>query len=472
MDIRIGISTTSMGHGHILKAIPIKRALDEIGSFLRKRGINIYSKILNEKNMLSPAAISVRDFIEMAYNAISTVPRLRIWLDKVTKSMDDRTIFIIERIVARANRAAGGNTVRFDEFYPIDAMISTHPSDRAVMLPKNTLIVRLDPDIFAHSFHFIPTKWMDEWYAVMDGRLRLSIVQGHERALNPKYLPKNTDRIVSVGAMVHPANLRNLRKAMKLLKNKKMPVMFQIGGAGAQQDIYLEIMKHLDYNSIEPTFVASTHEEFFDKLLDQALALSLITGKEHYLAKNRFMQELDYKGGIIRFSSGLKIQYCPKRYKSVEIIDTIKTDNVLNVAKPGDVTNASIPYLLLYHIGTQEIANGNWATIKGFAEWLIPVDKYERMRKEMLPNALDIIYGRKAARRVNEIANDRRFLEEKYAALIKLDSKGAYNTAVLAILLALKRRGENIEKVYNILRKKRLTTLDKSICDKINKNYD
>ncbi|NTV22797.1 MAG: hypothetical protein HGA85_00285 [Nanoarchaeota archaeon] len=466
--IRIAITTTSMGNGHIMKAMAIKSAYSNMVPMLREESIDLEVCLVDERRSLSPVTNMVKALIESLYKAMSSSKPFKIWWDKKIHDPDPTPVKKIEQFVRTINRISGGKCVTPDRQHLFDSVVSTHPSDRVAIFPVHSVFIRVNPDMFCHSFHMIPQEEMEEWHIMVDDAMKKRVLSGKESYLLPDLVPKDGRKIIAVGAYVHPEAIdQQSEKDLKgSLNGTKASVMFQIGGAGAQQDIFLESMRHIDYKRISPLFAAGNNNVFFRKLVNQGLSLGLITEQEAGYALASSFSKIGYENGIMRFSSGLRILYDKDQYAAVELMDKAKAKCLINVVKPGDVTSVGTVLSLLYHIGSHEIENAEWAIEKGFAEWIIQPEKYLRMREEMTQKELDICFGQAAAAYVNARALDSAWLASKHRSIKKMNVLGAYNIASLSVLLSLwKRQKEltSLKKTYLALKEHGFCSLKDSI---------
>lgn len=472
MKIDIAITTTSMGNGHIMKAMSIKEAFGRISALLKKEKIAAHASVIDERISLSPLARQIKKLVEWMYDFMSSSKHIKKWWDRKIQDPEGSSVEFIESIIRAINRVSGGKCIKKDKINGFDAVISTHPSDRVAIFPEGTVFIRVNPDIFCHTFHMIPIRGMDEWHVVASEKLRKRIIEGKEKFLMEQFIPKDKNRLLFLGAFAHPKNIDALyqNKFWKMVQMKKAPVMFQIGGAGAQQELFLELMAHIDYEAISPLFAAGWNKKFFMRLLDKGMKIKKITKKEYLAAVSGDFRELKYEKGIMRFSSGLSILYHEERYKAIEYLDMAKSENLINVIKPGDVTSAGTLLYFLYYIGSHEIENAKWAIGRGFAEWLIPIDEYEKLRESSGQKELDIEYGKKASDAINKAAIDKKHIMEQIENLKKTDNYGSYNIACLAIFISIWRKYSDralIISIHKLLADKNMCTIKKEIIEYI-----
>jgi hypothetical protein len=429
--LKIGILTTSMGYGHIMKAHAMKAALDRYAADSGR--FSIESEIITENDYFTPAGRMIRSLMEGLYGFSSKSSSVRKWWDRRTGSSDYSSGRGLEGIYRKLNSGAG-TARRLSGF---GCIISTHPFDRVAGLPGAIPVIRVLPDIFAHTFYMIERKGTDTWFAAPDRELAERIRSGKERFVEKGLLPSHKERVIFTGAFCHPDMLDAKKEDFsKLIVKERLPVIFQMGGAGAQLGVMLEAMKRIDYKVIDPVFAVGDHKQAFERLISEAFRLGLIDSDDKEKSFAMKKEDFDHNS-IIGFTKGLRIFFHPDRYEAARRIDLLKMDNALNVVKPGDVTSAGIPYLLLYPIGAQEYENGRWAVSKGFAKWLIEPREYELLRKKS-PGMIDTISGEMAALSVSTM--NRKDIAAMHGRLKEIDARGAYNLAALAVMIAARKR--------------------------------
>ncbi|MBN1502597.1 hypothetical protein JW930_03565 [Candidatus Woesearchaeota archaeon] len=408
--VSIGISTTSMGNGHLMKAFAVAGALEEIKERISDL-IDIEYKVLDEKDYFHPFMRYNKRFVETVNNLISNyVPSI---YKRMTLKSNINLIRFSEDLFRKINFMS-----RPLKLY--DIIISTYPPlERIAKIDKNTKIIRLLPDIFGHSFYFIDTS-SKSIYVVPDSGLRSRILSGGEPYLDKSLIPRKED-IFTAGIFASRENYHSIinNKLKEMLKKKKLNIMLQLGGAGAQQDIYISTLAKINLEKISPLYVAHSNRKFFNRLLKEGYRLGLMSKKE-------ISPAIKEQKGLYKFNSGISILYHKNRKLAVQLLEREKSNNILNVVKPGDVTSGSIPHLLLPPIGTQEIENGNWAVEKGFAKW---ITNKKLSEKEL---------GELAAETINRITTSE--IEEMHLNLKKLDHSGAYKTAARAIVMTTPNR--------------------------------
>lgn len=141
-------------------------------------------------------------------------------------------------------------------------------------------------------------------------------------------------------------------------QNRPLTIMFAVGGAGAQREIGIEIVKSLKQS-----------------LYDKKIKITLVAGIHNDVSKY-FREELVALGLRNEIGKSVEIIYAPNKIEYFEAFNKALHTTDIIWTKPSELsfyTGLGIPFILTEPIGSQEICNRGWLEHIGSAMRQRPV---------------------------------------------------------------------------------------------------